>query len=153
VHSEICRHLRPDSVVQNHVLTHVWGYVALDVIIKNGIPCSGTSRSFGRPLSPGHLYVCPKSGILRIAKRPHRIQTRKRLSRDENIQYHLVGGVWHEVRLRKLPPDFEDCWDALLNRRIGTLHRVELWKTYGLAAYALSARELTRREAKTLFSK
>jgi len=61
-----------------------------------------------------------------------------------------IGVTWHEVRLRKLPPDFEDCWDAFLKRRIGTLHRAELWKAYGMAAYALSARALTKQEAKAL---
>jgi hypothetical protein len=127
--------------------------VAFEVIIRDGVPCSGAARRFGRPLDPGHLYVCPKTGLLRIAKPLRRRQIHRRLSDDETIQYHLVTGVWHEVRLRKLPADFEECWDALLKRRIGTLQRAVLQKTYGIAAYALSARQLNKREVKTLFRK
>lgn len=58
--------------------------------------------------------------------------------------------IWHEVRLRKLPPDFELCWDALLKKAISKLRCAELWKTYGMAAYALSVRVLSKRETKAL---
>ncbi len=149
VHSDMCRHIRADSVVQNHILTHVWQEVALHVVITDGIPCFAEPPRTGRALDPGHLYVCPKSGLLKIAKPRRRPQIR-RLMLAEDLQYHLVDGTWHEVRLRKLPSDFDDCWDALLKRRIGTMHRAELWKAYGQAAYALSARPLTKREAKNL---
>ena len=149
VHSEICRHVRPDSVVQNHILTHVWDEVAVHVVLTNGVPCFAEPPLTGRALSPGDLYVCPKSGLLKIAKPRPRRQVR-RLMLSENLQYHLVNGIWLEVRLRKLPPDFEGCWDALLQRRIGTMRRAELWKSYGQPAYALSTRPLTRDEDKKL---
>jgi hypothetical protein len=151
VHSEICQHVRPDSVVQQHILTHVWGYVAFEVIIRDGVPCSGAARRFGRPLEPGDLYVCPQTGFLRTARAPRRKQIRRHFSADATVQYHLVLGVWHEVRLQNLPPDFEECWDALLKRRIDTSQRAVLQKTYGMAAYALSARELSKREVKVIF--
>jgi hypothetical protein len=38
-------------------------------------------------------------------------------------------------------------WDALLQKPIGKMRRAELWKAYGMAAYALSARVLSKREA------
>jgi hypothetical protein len=149
VHAEMCRHIRADSVVQNHILTHVWGYVALHVVIMNGVPCFAEPPWIGRPLSPGDLYVCPQSRLLKITK-PRRRQQIRRLMVSEDLQYHLVDGIWHEVRLRKLPADFDGCWDALLNRRIGTTRRGELTNAYGQAAYAVSARPLTKLEARKL---
>lgn len=156
VHSEICRHLRPDSVVQAHVLTHVWQYVTVNVVIAGGMPCYGESRRFGGrgvgvPLARGTLYVCPDTGLLKIARPPRRQPiVRRVLADDESLQYHLRDGVWHEVRLRKLPPDFEVCWDALLRKTIGKMRRAELWRTYRLPAYALSVRPLTKRETRAL---
>ena len=153
VHSEICRYIRPDSVVQNHVLTHVWDYVAVNVVMTHGIPCFGESRRIGMPIRAGELYVCPHSGLLKMAKPRWRRSVRRRISIDESLQYHLVDGIWHEVRLRKLPPEFELCWDALLKKPIGKLPPAALWKAYGMAAYATSARALSKREAKTLLGK
>jgi hypothetical protein len=153
VHADICRHLQPDSVVHNHVLTHVWGEVAVNVTRIDGVLRHGEPPGVGRPIRPGELYVCPTSGLLKLARPSRRRSVVRRLMPHALLQYHLVGNVWHEVRLRKLPADFEHCWDAFLNRRISAMSSGELWRAYGQAAYAISARVLSRKEGRDLLKK
>lgn len=54
------------------------------------------------------------------------------------------------MRLRKLPADFAACWDALLQSYVKHLAPAQLWKTYGLPAYGVSVRLLSKTEARTI---
>ena len=151
VHSEICQHINRDSLVQAHVLTHLYQEVQVNVFLSEGVPCSGDPFRFGKPVFPEKLYVCPKSGLLRKMKPPHRSTKQvNRIGIDESLQYHCREGLWYEVRLRPLPVEFKHLWEALLQQRVKCLTHAELWKTYGMPVYAIAARLLKRQEVRNL---
>jgi hypothetical protein len=104
VYAEIARNLRTDSTVQQHVRDHVADLVALHP------PPDG--RRFRYP----RLYVDARDGLLKRTDRLPEIRAeiraerqRKRpapidrvaLGRDREAR--RIDGVWHEVRLARLP--------------------------------------------------
>ena len=70
VHSEICAHIALRSAVQKHVLDHLRHMVYLRVEMVDGQPCDVISRYRRGPIATpkGELYVCPETGILRLAR-------------------------------------------------------------------------------------
>src|SRR4051794_5097198 len=86
VYAEICAHLSADSAVQDHVRDHVFGYVAVDVLFRNGVPCRGSGRGIGEPLGRwanrpnSDFYVCPHTRLLRRV--PARPENTKRWRRE-----------------------------------------------------------------------
>src|SRR4029077_7165209 len=77
VYSEITASLRLDSVVQKHVLDHLFHFVEVHATLVKGAP---HALRYGGPVPlesyrAGTFYVCPKTGLLRLAparKRPRR---------------------------------------------------------------------------------
>jgi hypothetical protein len=153
VYSEICERLRLDSVIQSHVRDHVEDYVALDVVEINGVVCHNSGWHRGQPLGTfgrTFLYVCPRTGILRVVKPPRPDSPPVRICESEFRQYHRVGELWFEVRLRKLPDDIDGLWEVLLEKPVRDCRPQELTRQYGMAAYATSKRPLKREEARAL---
>lgn len=149
VHAEICQHLRPDSVVQAHVLTHLYQYVQVHVVLRDGRPCYGEGRQFGRQLRDDWFYVCPSSGLLRLVKRKRLDNSvGSRIRGEEDRQYHQRDGVWHEVKLRPIPDEPVGCWDAWIGERVVCISRQTLIAMYGRLAYALSVRPLQTSESR-----
>src|SRR5262245_17922109 len=72
VFSEICAHINRNSAVQDHVRDHVEDYVLREVLLIDGVPCSGRPGwGYGRPiheLGYHRWFVCPRTGLLRRAK-------------------------------------------------------------------------------------
>src|SRR2546423_10215582 len=68
VYQELCEHVALDNAVQNHVLTHIFQYVERRVEIRGGRAVHADGWWRGHPLAAGHLYVCPRSGILKIVR-------------------------------------------------------------------------------------
>jgi hypothetical protein len=66
IYSEICEHADRRSLMQRHLLTHVEGEVETRALVLDGRTCT----TYGLPLRPGELYVCPRTGLLREV--PHR---------------------------------------------------------------------------------
>lgn len=78
VWSELREFLSPKSAVQKHVFDHVLQYVERNPVIIDGIPhrpqASGPNRDRFWPLSNygwRGFYVCPRTGLLRVAKTDH----------------------------------------------------------------------------------
>lgn len=69
VYSEICENLRMDSVTQRHVRSHVFGFVEKHAYVKDNIVCYFSPYSGYQPLRKGDLYICPKSGLLKVMKK------------------------------------------------------------------------------------
>jgi hypothetical protein len=156
VHAEICERLRLDSVIQGHVRDHVEDFVALDVIEIDGVPCHGTGWQRGRPLGKfgwTFLYVCPRTGILRLIKPPRRVAPLTRICETDLRQYHRIGEVWFDVRLRKLPDEVDGLWEVLLEKPVRDCPADLLTRRYGMAAYAISKRPLKRDEARALLKR
>jgi len=156
VYAEICERLRLDSVVQSHVRDHVEDFVALDVVEIDGVLRHNSGWRRGRPLGIAgwtFLYVCPRTGILRLIKPPARQTPPTRICETDLRQYHHIGELWFEVRLRKLPDDVDGLWEVLLEKPVRDCRPDELTRRYGMAAYAVSKRPLKRDEARALLKR
>jgi hypothetical protein len=165
VHQELCEHVRFDNVVQKHVLTHVWDYVSINVEkTEEGIIAR---RDWGRAyqLSPGEMYVCPRSGILKEVKRSRSRRTVRRIGLGKLIQFHYRDGAWWELQMRPLTSTGDTTrrhsprrttarqnqnWDAWLERFIPTLNEEILTSTYGGKLLATSKRLLRQEEVAKL---
>ncbi|MBK9261663.1 MAG: hypothetical protein IPM54_17890 [Polyangiaceae bacterium] len=83
VWSELREFLSPKSAVQKHVYDHVLQYVERNPVIIDGIPyhptASGPNRDKFWPLSSygwRGFYVCPRTGLLRLARDDHQRKAR-----------------------------------------------------------------------------
>lgn len=162
VHSEISKHLRMTSAVQAHVLQHVDDYVEEHPIMVDGVPhrtgVAGLTPVAGGRLS---LYVCPRSGLLKIAKPP-----KKKKPKHPPPEAHRIGpiacavklrGCWHEATMHQAPYVMAHVsgnvpiYDAVL----GAVYSRETlagfyppWK--GQVQYATKIRPMTRDEIRKL---
>jgi hypothetical protein len=150
VHAELCSHVSFDNAVQKHVLTHVFDYVHRRVEIEDGriLVADGWRRGF--PLRQDEMYVCPRSGLLRIVGPPKQRATPRRIQRGPCVQLHRREGIWWEVRLRQRPADPGDLWDVWLERPASRVSEDELARTYGGRFIAVSKRPLSRGEARSV---
>jgi hypothetical protein len=170
VYQELCRHVALDNAVQNHVLTHVFDYVERRVEIQKGRIVAADGWRRGLPLRVGHLYVCPRSGLLKVVRPPKHRSPPKRLcagagnqllstekwlwdvaERGAGVQYHRRDNVWWQVRVRKLPADPAERWDVWLERPVARLSVAQCREAYGGDVFATSKRPLTREEARELY--
>jgi hypothetical protein len=71
VYSEICEHIRIENAVQNHVRGHLKNYVYFHVM-SEGKRVFPIGFSWKVELSTGDLYLCPRTGILRVYKRKNK---------------------------------------------------------------------------------
>lgn len=162
VFSEICRHIDRSSAVQDHVRDHVERYVVRNVLLVDGVPCSGEGDwNHGRPLSEmwhRFWYVCPRTGLLRrneVSPRPRYRERPKpappvHVRVSELLQCRFHHGVWHLVTLAPLPPSGERGrsrqLDVLLGRRVASITPQEAREVYGAEVRAVASRPLARRE-------
>jgi hypothetical protein len=163
VFSEICANINRNSVVQDHVRDHVFDYVAVNVLLVDGVPCHNDGRQYGQPLRDGWgwtlFYVCPLTGLLRLVKgrrrwRPPRadVEQHRFIKVSDTLQCQDRGGAWHLVRVAALPgPDYRtSCHkrDALLNKEVAFITASEARQHYGAAVYAVESRRLLKQELK-----
>jgi hypothetical protein len=163
VYSEICAHIDRGSVVQKHILTHVADYVATDVILIDGVPCSGQAGySYGKPLHQFRYrpwYVCPRTGLLRRVKATGRKRPRRPkpegppqyVPLSKTLQCRILDGSWHLVALQPLPAlpasrERSTAIDILLNLPITRIDPLEARRYYGAEVYAVAVRRLARKE-------
>lgn len=150
VHQELCEHVSFSNAVQMHVLTHVFDYVCrlVEYRGRNVVRLDNWYR--GMVLRPGQMYVCPRTGILRIVRQqPGR--PAERVGLGQLTQYHRRDGNWWELRLRKRPdaPD-ESLWDIWLEELVCHVPVETLHRTYGDKLIAISRRPLSPRETRAL---
>ncbi len=150
VHQDLCEHVSFDNSVQKHVLTHVFDFVERNVELRGGVAVHASGWRYGKPLSVGQMYVCPKSGLLRTVGRskPESLPTRI-LSTVDQIHI-LCDGVWWELRLREIPEDPGDLWDVWLERPVARLTVADSVAAYGGKRFAMSKRPLTREDTRQL---
>ncbi|MBV9834178.1 MAG: hypothetical protein JO055_07225 [Alphaproteobacteria bacterium] len=110
VFSDIARHVRVDSTVQQHVRQHLDDFVAVN-------PRRDVVERWRRPGQPWRqpLYVDPDDGLLKRTdrllevRRARRVEKEKpappatmlRLSDERVLQ--RIDGLWYEVSMKKLP--------------------------------------------------
>jgi len=149
VHQDLCEHVSFDNAVQKHVLTHVFDFVTLHVTLVDGRPHGRRHYGPRHRLEPGQMYVCPKTGLLKIV-RPLKPKAPTKYCLGALRQLHFRDGFWWELRLRKLPDDPGELWDIWLERPVARLTADELKLTYGGKLFTTAKRPLSRREARPL---
>lgn len=146
VYQQLREHVNFDNVVQKHLLTHVYQFVKKNVEVRGeSVYSRDRAWLYRRPLSPGQMFVCPRTGLLRVVK-PARQITTTQINRGEPFQYHRVGDAWFELRLQPLPAVVGERWDVHFERRLASISLAELNQVYGSKLYAISKRWLSLRE-------
>lgn len=118
VFSEICQGIDRRNTVQQHIHQHLGDYVAVKVVVIDGIPCEPTRWGEMRPLESAwasRFYVDPCNGLLRANKareRTRKEQSARQMERRRPPahrrelsplrQLHRLGGIWYEVGLAPL---------------------------------------------------
>lgn len=112
VHAEIAARISCSSAVQKHVLDHLRGYVSERVWLEGKTVFAFERWGRPRPLTSigmnFHFYVCPKSGLLKLApmmKRKERYkqpQDPNRRALPNGIELRRIAGIWYEVKFEKL---------------------------------------------------
>jgi hypothetical protein len=156
VHAEIAARLSCRSAVQKHVLDHLRDFVREDVVVDGDTVLALAWRG-GQPLfSAGtrfYFYVCPSTGLLRVApprprKRARGETSDERVVLSEERELRRVAGIWYEVALLPIPPGgTARCFDvlehALAEGGCGSSSRSPLWAT---GRYASRKRQLDTRQ-------
>jgi hypothetical protein len=133
VYSEICEHIRLDSVVQRHILEHLDHMVEKNIRIINGKPYKFNGCSWSKDDhnnldgwilctnykgSKSTLYVDPRDGILKFAPEIKKTQNtywqnadaewkdrQYRLESDPLTQYWKIDDIWYELKFRDATED------------------------------------------------
>jgi hypothetical protein len=164
VYAEICKHVDRGNVVQKHILTHLFEYVAVHTVLIDGQPCHGRDNGFharhGDPLRTSlrrhQWYVCPKSGLLRksryVPRRALKPVAHRRVMLDKSRMCLRVNGQWELVTLAPVPGPVEPrAYDVIRKRRVGGFgYDSGAVRFYGEDVYAVSRRPLSRRELREL---
>lgn len=164
VHQELCEHVSFDNSVQKHVLSHIHDFVARNVEIV-GDQVFGRHRYGRRQLRAGDMYICPRTGLLKLVRASRRRRPPRLIGRGRLTQFHFREGAWWEVRLRPLAepklvtrrhagrrPETSQfrLWDVWLERYVMPDEKETLTNLYGNALAAVSKRLLAPAEVEEL---
>ncbi len=109
VYGELSRLLDFNTLSGQHILFHVWQFVARNVVIIDGIPYDNNSVYGGfRKLGQwqDEMYVHPDTGILCLVKKQPKPKPKKRddiLWIDRTYQYRKLDGIWYLIEFRDVP--------------------------------------------------
>lgn len=158
VYSEICEHVRLDSTVQRHLLTHLDWLVEQHVVMVDGVPydLDGSKLTHSGTSTYQKYYVNPETG--RLAKSPWEMSWRRRNRRDKPaknfiptddpmVEYRCQDGIWYEVRFETWTPMLPMHYDFL------TKETVPAWvlrDRYGNNRRPAQKRQLSKREIRRL---
>lgn len=162
VWSEISKECPAAGVMQQHIRDHIVQMVETNVRLVEGVPCSLNYTTRGwRPIQSYYwdqLYVCPKTGLLRLAKKKARPKQRRTrpiwISKD--TQAHMIDGQWYEIRVAQMSETHRSNPRMVIDIIRGSMLRDYdvfriLIETYGIPGiYGVSKRQLSKRELKKL---
>jgi hypothetical protein len=152
VHQELSENIDLGNVVQKHVMTHVYDYVERYAEYVGRVPVYAEGRRRGSVLPFNKMFVCPRSGILKIVDR---LPAPKQFLRIGTIEflYLLRDGVWWEVRLRPAPVEPDVQWDVWLECAVAKTSKRERQEAFGADCWATSKRPLSEKETREMFKK
>jgi hypothetical protein len=172
VYADICRHVDRGNVVQKHILTHLFEYVVVSPVLRDGEVYRPPHERWGfrgGPLrGPNCWYLCPKSGLLKRAKAdPRKVRRQRRwgLARPgqperpigwvdgERCVCRFSGGGWLLVRVVKWVPADEQPGRTRVTPQDVLLHDSDpnrVWRYYGKRVYAVEVRPLRANELESL---
>lgn len=151
VHRDLCEHVSFDNAVQGHVLAHIYEFVHLHVEVHDAATVyskHGWRRH--QKLAVNSMYVCPRTGILKVVRANRNQASLSRLIVDDFTQYHRRENVWWEVRVRSRDNLSGELWDVWLEKDEEKLSVQECIATYGSNLFATSKRPLSREENRRL---
>lgn len=140
IYGELSQRLDRNTVVGQHVLTHLWDYVYLHVEMVDDVPYSkagsnGWRGGYQLGRWRNQFYIHPENGLLCLAK-PQASRPRKRSTKtqdcialdgngatplqEEYRQYRKIDGIWYEVEFRVIPR-YELVWDVVLKQTVGSV--------------------------------
>lgn len=170
VHAEISQRLSVRSAVQKHVLDHLREIVAESVWWRGDVVFHADRFGGVRPLeswgSWRRYFVCPKTGLLRVAPPRRRVSTAlpdpNRRVIDATSELRRLAGVWFEVSVGEIPLAEEArvaCFDvierraperprpfAFRNQLRGETKPAPPPVLWEAGRYAVSKRQLSKRE-------
>jgi hypothetical protein len=167
VRSEVSSILNVRSAVQEHVIGHVKEMVEENAILVDGVPHHAPHVGW-RGLAPivayrrSGFYVCPETGILRMAERRGRDRRRQIPNPDvrgvdETHQLHRISGVWYRITLASVPScsvQRARTRDVLLGEALDTASTYQLQSMYGrLSTYGAAKEQLSSREVRALLGR
>ena len=151
IYAELAEHLKPASAVQQHVRDHLKDFVALRAVVLGGRLFDATN--WPRRVWAGDLFVCPRTGLLKIARGEpaprHRRVGSAALVRliDERRAARIEHGAWFEFTLAPLPPlEQRVATDVLLGVPVHG-HEHDIARAIGRpGVYTVAKRQLGKRE-------
>jgi hypothetical protein len=163
VFSEMSRHISLDSAVKKHVLQHLHEFVAQKTREIDGqlyeIDLYGRVVPFWQNRRRARLYVCSRTGLLRLFENPRRLPKAPRFpgrAIDADHDVRKIDGTWYLVRFAPMPSSWEQriqTYDVVLKgnlpfqlSRYGVVN--ELWGRQD--RYACELRPLKRKEYRRL---
>jgi hypothetical protein len=155
VYSEISAHVDRSNAVQAHIWQHIEQYVCVKAEVIDGRVIDLGNRRSWTHWQP-ELYVDPRTGILRRKKRwrawraPSEPPPAPMHPVGENRVARRVDGVWYEIELRPYDERRLAAFDVVLKKDASALNQGELQRTYGTAVYAVSKRQLGKREIRRI---
>jgi len=162
IYSEIREHLSYDSVIQAHVMTHLYDYVALDVEWIDGVLCYKQQRRYGRlevtASGQDQFYVDPDDGILKVIYTTGKYKYNWRKPKDlfwinksELKVAMIIEGLYYECQLTRVPEDFGKGKYGYLDSKYDVCYRCsfnlqKMFMKYGEGLYCTSKRQLNSKE-------
>lgn len=151
IHRELCEHISFSNAVQAHVLQHIDQYVRQNVHVESPsrvFIVGGNPWFANHPLRIDEMYVCPRSGLLKVVVKSRQSNPRQRLATAQGVMYLMRDGLWWEVKVRKREPWLGHLWDVWMECDVSRLAPQETYEIYGDDLFATSKRLLMPNEAK-----
>jgi hypothetical protein len=172
VYSEIRKVVKPGTVVNNHLYSHLYGYVTVNVVEKDGEFYDPVSSKYGSSRVYTLTFVHPQTGILCRTPKTKRPKTRRQKTErvirlNDNIAYARdKKGIWYECKLIPLSKekikkkhyfssykkafiyteDYLSYYDIFLKRQINFSN--SFWGSP--PAYCISKRQMNKREIRKI---
>lgn len=146
VYSEFCTVFDRRSVINQHILTHLFQVVATKTFERGGVIYVSSRRGFEQPLSSSNFeyYVHPRSGLL--LKNPHyhtwRQERRKYEARraaekllthrviDEFTELRCLDGVWYLIELKPTPREYTQKHVPFSHSKLNKTHVTRVANVY-----------------------
>ncbi|VEP18860.1 conserved hypothetical protein [Hyella patelloides LEGE 07179] len=161
VYAELSQLLEFNTLSGQHILVHVWDFVARDAVLIDDVPYTlkYSLRRLGTRWRD-ELYIHPETGILCLAKKLPKAKPKPRndyLWVDRYHQYHKLNDIWYLVSFRDVPQPFVAVIDKV--RKIyptkvrdvlqqKTVTYSELFSTNRIPTYAYHKRQCNKKEIK-----
>ncbi|MGF1523621.1 MAG: hypothetical protein ACFBSF_14995 [Leptolyngbyaceae cyanobacterium] len=156
VYSKLCKQLDTSTLAGQHVLSHVWDYVARHTEIIDDVVYEKPEWGHFRSLE-GHyrdrFYVHPETGILcAVEKRRRKQKPRPRtdvLVIDIYHQYRKLNDIWYLVTFADFPAAIADSVTDVLR---GNVSYLEADYMAGCRIYAVSKKQCNKKEIRFIKS-